>query len=36
VIGIDIDIRTHNRDSIERHAMAKRVVLIEGEATGRW
>ena len=33
VIGIDIDIRAHNRDSIERHAMAKRVVLIEGDST---
>jgi cephalosporin hydroxylase len=33
VIGIDIDIRTHNRDSIERHPMSKRVVLIEGPST---
>ena len=32
VIGIDIDIRAHNRDSIERHPMAKRVVLIEGNS----
>jgi cephalosporin hydroxylase len=30
VVGVDIDIRAHNRDSIERHPMAKRVVLIEG------
>lgn len=30
VIGIDIDIRPHNRESIEGHPMAKRVVLIEG------
>lgn len=30
VIGVDIDIRAHNRDSIERHPMSKRVVLIEG------
>ncbi len=30
VIGVDIDIRTHNRDSIESHPMSKRVVLIEG------
>jgi cephalosporin hydroxylase len=30
VVGIDIDIRAHNRDSIERHPMHKRVVLIEG------
>lgn len=33
VIGIDIDIRPHNRNSIERHPMAKRVVLIEGPST---
>jgi cephalosporin hydroxylase len=33
VIGIDIDIRTHNRDSIERHPMSKRVALIEGPST---
>jgi cephalosporin hydroxylase len=33
VIGVDIDIRAHNRDSIESHPMAKRVVLIEGPAT---
>jgi cephalosporin hydroxylase len=33
VIGVDIDIRPHNRDSIERHPMAKRVVLIEGPST---
>jgi cephalosporin hydroxylase len=32
VIGIDIDIRAHNRDSIERHPMSKRVVLIEGSS----
>lgn len=30
VIGVDIDIRAHNRDSIEEHPMSKRVVLIEG------
>jgi cephalosporin hydroxylase len=33
VIGVDIDIREHNRDSIERHPMAKRVILIEGSST---
>ena len=33
VIGVDIDIRPHNRDSIERHPMAKRVRLIEGPST---
>lgn len=30
VIGVDIDIRAHNRDTIEQHPMSKRVVLIEG------
>jgi cephalosporin hydroxylase len=33
VIGVDIDIRAHNRDSVERHPMAKRVTLIEGPST---
>jgi len=30
VIGVDNDIRAHNRQSIESHPMSKRVVLIEG------
>jgi len=30
VIGVDIDIRAHNRDSIENHPMSKRITLIEG------
>lgn len=30
VIGVDIDIRAHNRDTIESNPMSKRVVLIEG------
>lgn len=30
VIGVDIDIRAHNRDAIESHPMSKRVKLIEG------
>lgn len=30
VIGVDIDIRAHNRETIERHPMSERVVLIEG------
>jgi cephalosporin hydroxylase len=30
VIGVDIDIRPHNRQSIESHAMAKRIAMIEG------
>jgi cephalosporin hydroxylase len=33
VIGVDIDIRKHNREAIERHPMAKRVILIEGPST---
>jgi cephalosporin hydroxylase len=33
VIGIDIDIRPHNRASIEDNAMAKRIRLIEGPST---
>jgi cephalosporin hydroxylase len=32
VVGVDIDVRAHNRDSIERHPMAKRVTLIEGSS----
>tara|TARA_B100000768_G_scaffold181288_1_gene203657 strand:- start:1017 stop:1763 length:747 start_codon:yes stop_codon:yes gene_type:complete len=30
VIGVDIDIRKHNRESIEAHPMSKRIDLIEG------
>lgn len=30
VIGVDIDIRAHNREAIEAHPMADRVTLIEG------
>ncbi len=30
VIGVDIDIRAHNREAIETHPMSKRVVLVEG------
>jgi cephalosporin hydroxylase len=32
VIGIDVDIRPHNRESIETHSMAKRISLIEGSS----
>lgn len=32
VIGVDIDIRAHNRETIERHPMAKRISLIEGSS----
>jgi cephalosporin hydroxylase len=33
VIGIDIDIRSHNRDTIEKHPMAKRIELVEGSSS---
>jgi cephalosporin hydroxylase len=33
VIGVDIDIRAHNRRAIEAHPMSKRVVLVEGPST---
>jgi cephalosporin hydroxylase len=32
VIGIDIDIRPHNRAAIEDHPMAKRITMIEGSS----
>lgn len=32
VIGIDIDIRPHNRDSIESHPLSKRIHMIEGSS----
>ena len=32
VIGIDIDIRKHNRDLIEAHPMMKRIKLLEGSS----
>lgn len=33
VVGIDIDIRKHNRAAIEAHPMASRIKLIEGSST---
>jgi cephalosporin hydroxylase len=33
VIGIDIEIRPHNRRAIEAHPMARRIHLIEGSST---
>jgi len=33
VIGIDIDIRSHNRHALENHPMSKRIRLIEGSST---
>jgi cephalosporin hydroxylase len=32
VLGVDIEIRPHNRRAIEAHPMAKRITLIEGSA----
>jgi cephalosporin hydroxylase len=32
VLGIDIDIRAHNREAIERHPMAIRIDMIEGSS----
>ena len=33
VIGIDIDIRVHNKDKIENHPMKKRITMLEGSST---
>lgn len=33
VLGIDIDIREHNRTEIEKHPMSKRIKMIEGSST---
>jgi cephalosporin hydroxylase len=33
VLGIDIDIRAHNRKEIEKHPMFKRISMIEGSST---
>jgi cephalosporin hydroxylase len=33
VVGIDIDIREHNRVEIERHPLAKRITMIQGSST---
>ena len=35
VVGIDIDIRKHNRDLIEGHPMMKRIQLIEGSSVSK-
>ncbi len=32
VLGIDIDIRAHNREAIENHPMFKRITMIEGSS----
>lgn len=33
VVGIDIDIRAHNRVEIEKHSMFKRIKMLEGSST---
>jgi cephalosporin hydroxylase len=33
VIGIDVEIRPHNRSAIENHPLARRITLIEGSST---
>ena len=33
VLGIDIDIRSHNKLNIEHHSMFKRITMIEGSST---
>jgi cephalosporin hydroxylase len=35
VLGIDIDIRKHNRREIDKHKMFKRIKMIEGSATDK-
>jgi cephalosporin hydroxylase len=32
VIGVDIDIRAHNREAIEAHPMSKRITMIQGSS----
>lgn len=34
VIGVDIDIRPHNREAIEAHPMASRISMIQGTSIG--
>jgi len=36
VLGIDIDIRPHNRAAIEAHPMASRVQMIQGSSIAPW
>jgi cephalosporin hydroxylase len=33
VLGVDIDIRPHNREAIERHPMSRRISMIQGSST---
>ena len=32
VVGVDVDIRAHNRAAIERHVLSKRITLLEGSS----
>ena len=32
VLGVDIDIRTHNREALEAHSMFKRITMIQGSS----
>ena len=34
-LGIDIDIREHNRREIEKHPMFKRITMIEGSSVDK-
>jgi len=34
VLGIDVDIRAHNRAAIEAHPLARRITLLEGDSLG--
>jgi cephalosporin hydroxylase len=33
VLGIDVEIKPHNREAIESHPLARRIVLMEGDST---
>jgi cephalosporin hydroxylase len=33
VIGIDVEIRPHNRKEIEKHSLSKRIIMFEGSST---
>ncbi len=35
VLGIDIDIRAHNRAEIENHPLSKRITLLQGSSTNK-
>ena len=35
VLGVDIDIRKHNREAIEKHSMSSRIQMIEGSSISR-